>query len=1213
MKRTFTFSEARLSKAISKINLFKGVHSNNVQPERDLFNARSNFNFDQFNIAENSSSLKSTDEQNLIDEIEIVEEFKRKTENKEIDQISFDHLSCQKSSYFFDKIIKYSTICINFSKKNLLISCFVLTNKFVYLFKNKVKQIHEEWNFDDHWIPKCNPYTKIDISKIDKIFRNSKDLNTFCLKSKSDFIVLQCENSEEIFDILSKFVFSPIVKINNFDDCIVDDFRNPIVSIGTFKLVENDYANIYKNSIISETLNILYDESSVLFSCNLWHDKIKESILIVCNSHIYIIESNNHQTKNNYNLVDYGRIKISNIQEIKLSSENNSMLFFCPLLEVEETNEIYPVCYSKKVGFQQFIDFENFKDFWCRKFPKIPVKNENFDELNDRFNILFEKKSIFLLSKKLIGEIFEMFSLKETQNLKEKFFDLLYLTHYNMFNLFDVFNSNEDSLIHSAIKTCFCELEFKRFSKLLDDILLDSNSKFCDFLRVKKFLTNEEFTVFHMQDGYKKGLQFIWLKIRPKFQSNLMILNQRIEIESELEEILKDLDENRMKKLLEKINENEILNENFLKKLKIQFEYSVHEKFVLDTLDDTSNFRNFEIEKLGYFLHCAKKLSLEGRRQYKNAIENKSKMLIFQQEKIEFMESIKRGNVKSLKFNDELLIWLQKLYSELIKFVKRKHSKDEIDQLSFIIESSSFEIPSEMIGIFVELEKNIDSGMNEEVKKLMKKLIKRENIPPDFDNENLSERIQYLENFVRSHEKSNFISNEQIENSKNELEILTKINEIETELTDFLKLNLSEISNDEVKSVEDYFRDLLEFQLKSESLRYLPSSLIEKSKEKLKKISNLKKQNDSLTKLNKENNSKLFKYYFCNQKFKDNIQFKSSKRLIIDAFEKLIIYEMKEKPIKSLEDVQEMKKLFQVGITLEITYSLVFENFLDFIDEKEKEIKLKNLIEYNIENGSLDKLEDNLKQVGNHSELRELIISNQIILTNSKKYWLLIKNQITIKENILNIVKYIRRKETKPVMLKCLIQRHKPSNHNEIVLELENVVTMIIEHFMKMSENGHDLKSIGDESNNNFLRYLVRERLYLVLESIFQSGFEPSNNWWNSSSHFWNFIERCSYEAKDTFTHLGEIELYNVINTINEISVKNKVQENVEEFKFMSFICHSLNFGYLDGFLEAFVLKKEVMKGFYRSEAFLMKEEDVSTAISCIKKLSCFSFQLKID
>ena len=245
MKRKLTFSEARFSTMLGKMNIFK-VNSSNVTLNNRNFYNEICLDFDQFLNEEETKLIKFSQEQNLCDEIEISEEFKRKIElksksiffvfyNQEIQLVSIDHLECQKDLFFKYKNIKYSTICIDISKKNLTISSFVLTPKFLYIFNNNLKQINEEWNFDDHWILNINPYTKIPIEKIEKIFTNSIDRNVFALKYKSEYFIFQCFNLVEILDILSKMIIIPFKEINNFDECIVNDFKYPTISIGSKK------------------------------------------------------------------------------------------------------------------------------------------------------------------------------------------------------------------------------------------------------------------------------------------------------------------------------------------------------------------------------------------------------------------------------------------------------------------------------------------------------------------------------------------------------------------------------------------------------------------------------------------------------------------------------------------------------------------------------------------------------------------------------------------------------------------------------------------------------------------------------------------------------------------------------------------------------------------------------------------------------------------
>ena len=552
-------------------------------------------------------------------------------------------------------------------------------------------------------------------------------------------------------------------------------------------------------------------------------------------------------------------------------------------------------------------------------------------------------------------------------------------------------------------------------------------------------------------------------------------------------------------------------------------------------------------------------MNLEHKKEYKLAIENKIKVVQFQKEKKKFVESMTNGNLHRLSIQDEVLIWIQKIYLKLKKFTTNKMTNDEIKELIDEISTKKYQIPTEILLFFIEIEKKFSLKNQEKLKKSLIKLIESNESQIIIDEENVNERIKNLENLIKVNEKTQMISKEELENSKLELNKLIKLNEIESDLTNLIQLNLFKITKIDLEENEEFYKNLFEFQLKIDIKKnFLSKKLITQSKEKYQMLINLKKQNENLMKLTNENG--LLKFYFLNEKYKEAIKFDSSKEFVIKAFQKLLTNEMKIKKFFSPEEFKEFETLKNLGNTLQLSESSIFKEFLNFIETNQNKLNLKKKIERNLENKEIDALNQNLKETENFQDLKEFLLINQKQLIVSKNHWLKMKNYIFIKENILNLILLIRRKETKPKILECLIQPNKQFSKEELLKELENVILMILEHFMKMYENGNDLKSIGDESNNKELKYLIRKRFYFIMTLIFENGFQISTHWWKNSFHFWNFIENCSNETKESFKNLGEIELYNVVTQINEIALKNQILEDTENFKFMSFLCHSLKY-----------------------------------------------------
>ena len=114
------------------------------------------------------------------------------------------------------------------------------------------------------------------------------------------------------------------------------------------------------------------------YSCFLLNDKNKEIILIICDQNIYLIESYEIKTKKSYNLIEFGRIPISSIQDIRISkNQKNSLLLFSPYMEFEEEYKlIYPRNNTISIEFQKSFDFENFLTIMLQEYSIVTVVSD---------------------------------------------------------------------------------------------------------------------------------------------------------------------------------------------------------------------------------------------------------------------------------------------------------------------------------------------------------------------------------------------------------------------------------------------------------------------------------------------------------------------------------------------------------------------------------------------------------------------------------------------------------------------------------------------------------------------------------------------------------------------------------------------------------------------------------------------------------------------
>jgi hypothetical protein len=203
MKKLQSEPEKRFSNVLNKFNILKGKFSN-IKLESD---SRLTFDFIQFLKRKKVELLPFGVEQNLIDEILIIENFKTKLNQGNVPFI--DSLGCQKDKYFKETTVKYSTIVVDLSKKKESICSFVLTSKNLFLFKNSMKQINEEWNFDHHWISN-SPILVLDLQTIQSIFTSHQHGNLLAILYKSEIFIFKSLNLNEI---LQQFP-SSIQKVN---------------------------------------------------------------------------------------------------------------------------------------------------------------------------------------------------------------------------------------------------------------------------------------------------------------------------------------------------------------------------------------------------------------------------------------------------------------------------------------------------------------------------------------------------------------------------------------------------------------------------------------------------------------------------------------------------------------------------------------------------------------------------------------------------------------------------------------------------------------------------------------------------------------------------------------------------------------------------------------------------------------------------------------
>jgi hypothetical protein len=318
------------------------------------------------------------------------------------------------------------------------------------------------------------------------------------------------------------------------------------------------------------------------------------------------------------------------------------------------------------------------------------------------------------------------------------------------------------------------------------------------------------------------------------------------------------------------------------------------------------------------------------------------------------------------------------------------------------------------------------------------------------------------------------------------------------------------------------------------------------SREKFEELKNLIQINKEIISLLELIEFKKLKNLFSKGIVDKLVRFESYRNLMSKGFDVFSSMEA----INEI-DLEESESILSKAQTLDLGSNESIKIFTNHLER----IKTRNSIELLIKNKETQKIDELLKNqkhllTFNEFEFYSSIHSNLVF---SQEKWKKLKYFIFIKENISTL--FIVLKHKKPMVYESLITIN-TKDQNIIVKELQNVSLMIVEYFMKMNENGVSLKLIGDELKYPYIKYLIRERFYNVMKLIFENGFEGSSNWWSKSNHFWNFIEVCANETKNSFKILGDIELFNVVTTVNEIS--SKINVNVNEFKFISFLCHSL-------------------------------------------------------
>jgi hypothetical protein len=519
----------------------------------------------------------------------------------------------------------------------------------------------------------------------------------------------------------------------------------------------------------------------------------------------------------------------------------------------------------------------------------------------------------------------------------------------------------------------------------------------------------------------------------------------------------------------------------------------------LGRLIECSKSKYSNISEYGYIIQCAKHLRLIDKPEFKSALENKDQIIQFHKECESFLSCI-HFDLKHLEIKDEFLTIMRTL-NESFTNPQIKLTKMELEFLK------KFQLPlnHQVVKLFqitnAKLNSYLESHHEDQNLVKLKKVfeMKLNRSSNDFQLRNPNEKFH---EFIKKYSSQDIskLNHEELKILFQKFELFVDVKDFHTSKNTFEELKKLIQSNEKIIS----YLDLLEF----------------------KKLKNL----------------------FSKGIIDELVRFDSYRNLLNKAFD---LFSSNEE-INQM-DLDESEKIFSKAQELDLGSNESFKIFTNHLER----IKTRNSIEILIQSKEIQKIGELLKNqkhlfTFNEFELYSAVHSN---LVHSQEKWKILKNFIFIKENVLTL--FIVLKHKKPIIYESLIASN-TKDQNILVKELQNVTQMIVEYFMKMNDNGVDLNMIGDELKYPYVKYLIRDRFHNVMKLIFENGFEGASNWWTKSNHFWNFIEACANETKNSFKIIGDIELNNVVTTVNEIS--SKINLNNNEFKFISFLCHSLKF-----------------------------------------------------
>jgi hypothetical protein len=183
------------------------------------------------------------------------------------------------------------------------------------------------------------------------------------------------------------------------------------------------------------------------------------------------------------------------------------------------------------------------------------------------------------------------------------------------------------------------------------------------------------------------------------------------------------------------------------------------------------------------------------------------------------------------------------------------------------------------------------------------------------------------------------------------------------------------------------------------------------------------------------------------------------------------------------------------------------------------------------------------------------------------------------------------------------------------ISRLKGVIRAIVQYFVSNQvKTKMNLKLAGDESfmelveSNYTLGPLIREKLVNALLTMLNHKFKPGIF---VKYHVWQLIQEVALLRKQTAVDLGGIDLPHVVEKINTYYNKIKT-DNMNDAKFVAFVCLSLNQKSLAHYLESIYRDREIVQKYYEvnSGAFMLDDAMKKKTLKFLTMLSDLSFKL---